>query len=334
MAEGYALALFAAAVLAIALGCLPALKPVRRGLLSGGALILLSDIVVALGEDLPWVGRVLPKSLAPALATAALVAWWIAGAAIGAALLKFVLDRWIFPETDQPRGRKLFADLSAGLIYLIAGVGILSALLGPPLAGLLATSGIVAIVVGLALQNTLSDLFSGLALNIELPFRAGDWVGIAGVGEGQILEINWRATRFRTRAGDVLVVANSVLAKAVATNHYRPSRSHVVSARVTFGFDVDPALASAVLLAAAEDLPMALRLPPPAVLLLTFTELGVAYELDFYIADYAEAPQALSDALRRIWSRAAEKGIAIATPRRAVALEPCPPPAAPGRHQA
>lgn len=90
------------------------------------------------------------------------VALWFAAALIGANFLKFVLHRWVFPHSGQPRAWKLFADLLAGLIYLIAGIGIVNALFGPSVTGLLATSSIIAVVVGLAHQNTLADLFSGL----------------------------------------------------------------------------------------------------------------------------------------------------------------------------
>ena len=78
-----------------------------------------------------------------------------------------------------------------------------------PIEGLLATSGIVALVLGLALQSTLADLFSGIALNIEDPFGAGDRITVDGGNEGQAIEINWRATRIRNRSGDTTVIPNS-----------------------------------------------------------------------------------------------------------------------------
>ena len=63
----------------------------------------------------------------------------------------------------------------------------------PPVSAVLATSGVLAIVLGLAMQNTLADVFSGLAINIEQPFGAGDWITLADHVQGQIIEINWRA---------------------------------------------------------------------------------------------------------------------------------------------
>jgi len=60
------------------------------------------------------------------------------------------------------------------LVYVVALVGIMDTVFKQSVSAVLATSGVLAVVLGLALQNTLADVFSGLALNIERPFSAGD----------------------------------------------------------------------------------------------------------------------------------------------------------------
>jgi small-conductance mechanosensitive channel len=308
-----------AAILVGALSLLPALASFRRQILWSSSLLLLGALMLV-GRNLPWLDHILPTG-SPLPSAALSVVSWAVAALLGVTFLKFALNRWFFPESGQPRARKLFADLMAGLIYIIAGIGMLEAVFGPPLSGLLATSGVVAVVVGLALQSTLADLFAGLALNIERPFRAGDWIGIAGGAEGQILEINWRATRLKTRAGDLVVVPNGVLARSVVANHYSPSGTHLVSVSVTFGSEVDPNIATRTLLEAGRRLPLALDHPAPSACLLSAGPLGIAYELDFYVADYVDVPQAASDALREIWHAAARQGIALATPHQKISLE-------------
>ena len=74
---------------------------------------------------------------------------------------------------------------------------------------LLTTSAVGAVVVGFALQDTLGNLFAGLAIQIEKPFRVGHWMQV-GEREGQVQEITWRATKLRTKAGQFLIVPNSV----------------------------------------------------------------------------------------------------------------------------
>jgi small-conductance mechanosensitive channel len=316
----YELSLLGAAIVAGALSLFPALTRFRWPLRWGGVVLALCAAVFFAGQNFHSLDDFLPNDL-PALKTALEVALWFVGALIGTSILKFALRRWVFPKAGQPRARKLFVDLMVGLVYLVAGIGILNALFGPPLSGLLATSGIVAVVAGLALQSTLADLFSGLALNVERPFRAGDWINVNGSAEGQILEINWRATRLKTRAGDLVVVPNSVLAKSVVTNHYWPSRTHLVAIGVTFGHEVDPDVAADILLQAGRGLPLSLADPAPSVFLLSCGALGIVYELDLYVADYVDGPQVTSAALRQIWHEAKKRGVTLAIPSQEILLD-------------
>ena len=99
---------------------------------------------------------------------------------------------------------------------------------------LIATSGVFAIIVGLALQSTLADVFSGIALNLSKPYGIGDWVALGNGIEGKVVETNWRATHFLNGANDLVIVPNSDLAKARLTNLSIPQRSHGVSLTVRF----------------------------------------------------------------------------------------------------
>ena len=99
----------------------------------------------------------------------------------------------------------------------------------------MATTAVGAVVIGLALQDTLGNLFAGLAIQIEKPFRVGDWVTIGGQ-DGIVSEITWRATKMRTKAGNFVVVPNSMLAKDTITNYCEPTRRcgcRSMSARAT-----------------------------------------------------------------------------------------------------
>jgi small-conductance mechanosensitive channel len=244
---------------------------------------------------------------------AAIICWWLAGAMVCSAALHYVVNRWIFPAQDQPRARKLFADLSAGLIYLGAGIGILNILVGPSLPGMLATSGVAAVVLRLALQSTLADLFSGLALNFERPFGAGEWIGIQGDPEGQIIEINWRATRLMTPVRDMVVIPNSNIAKAVVANHSRLNHHHLVTLLIPFPQTVSPNKIDEIVLASAAAVPAVLKDPAPALSMTGIANLGIMYEFDFYVSDYIDGFAAKNDILRRIWEKALHNGIEFPT---------------------
>ena len=87
---------------------------------------------------------------------------------------------------------------------------------------LLTTSAVGAVVVGFALQDTLGNLFSGLAIQIEKPFRVGHWIAV-GDREGQVQEITWRATKLRTKAGQFLIVPNGIISKEAILNYSEPT---------------------------------------------------------------------------------------------------------------
>ena len=80
------------------------------------------------------------------------IAWWLLGAWLVKSLFDLVLRRTIFPDDNVPHARRLFADLASGLIYVVAFVGIMDTVFKQPLSGVLATSGVLAIILGLALR--------------------------------------------------------------------------------------------------------------------------------------------------------------------------------------
>jgi small-conductance mechanosensitive channel len=147
------------------------------------------------------------------------IAWWL----WAAWFLVDVLRLFVFTER-RPREGKLIQDLLAGLVYLAAGLAIITYVFDLPIKGVLATSGVIAIVLGLALQSTLSDLFSSIVLNFSRPYRPGDWINIDGSTEGRVIEIDWRATHVLTARRDLAILPNSAIAKAKIVTTRAPLR--------------------------------------------------------------------------------------------------------------
>ena len=117
-----------------------------------------------------------------------------------------------------------------------------------------ATTAVGAVVIGFALQDTLGNLFAGLAIQIEKPFRVGDWVMVGGQ-DGMVSEITWRATKMRTKAGNFVVVPNSVLAKDTIINYSEPTRSVRLQVEVGASYDAPPNVVKAVIREALRDAP-------------------------------------------------------------------------------
>src|SRR5580658_8029057 len=145
--------------------------------------------------------------------------WWLLGARVLVAAMSFTLNhnrRWC--------EARLFPDLTAAAIYTAAVTIVLISVLALPIGGLLATSGVLAIVLGLALQNTLADVFAGIAFGIEAPFNVGDRISIGDKIEGTVVQMNWRSIRILTDGDDVAIVPNSVVAKSDIVNRSFPTR--------------------------------------------------------------------------------------------------------------
>src|SRR5215831_12677330 len=165
-----------------------------------------------------------------------LASWWLWVAWFLVSVLRaFVI------VGHRPREGKLLQDLLASLIYLAAVFAIIAYVFDLPIQGLLATSGAVAILLGLALQSTLGDVFSGLVLSFSQPYRPGDWINLDGGLEGRVIEMNWRATHVLTGRRDLAIVPNSTIAKSRIVNVSSPSGIHGVTIAVQLDARTPPA---------------------------------------------------------------------------------------------
>jgi small-conductance mechanosensitive channel len=319
--------ILAAAALLLVCATVPRLRPYRSLFLGAALLAAITALFPRTGNPLghflfegPSGATRLPRELFG-------VAWWILGAWLLKSLLDLVLSRTVFPDNGEPHARRLFADLASALIYVLAFVGVVDTVLKQPVSSFLATSGVLAIVLGLALQNTLADVFAGLAINIERPFGAGDWISLPDRVSGQVIEVNWRATRLRTLTNDTIVMPNSVVAKAIVTNHSRPIGLHFRTLRLDVEHTVAPARVLEALQAAATGSPGTAPATVATARACEFSDSLIGYELAFAIDDFALAPGIQSEVVRRIGNIFQERGIAIgasATDVRIVPTVACP----------
>jgi small-conductance mechanosensitive channel len=298
-------------VVLLVCGFMRPLRAHRSLLWLGGALVLVTAIS-------PWRGNPLGRYLFVGAAGAShlpsellKVLWWILGAWFLKSLLDRILRRTVFPNDNQPHARQLFADLASALIYVVAFVGIMDVVFKQPVSTVLATSGVLAIVLGLALQNTLSDVFSGLAINVERSFAAGDWIATKDGTEGQVIEVNWRATRIKTFSNDLVVIPNSVIAKATVTNHSRLDDSHVGTIRLAIHHGVSPAQVIDALQDAARKSPGIMPGSTPTAYASSFDEALINYDLTFAVSNYLLLADVQSSLILQVVASLRERGIGI-----------------------
>ncbi|RYB06580.1 mechanosensitive ion channel family protein [Lichenibacterium ramalinae] len=204
--------------------------------------------------------------------------WWVAAARSLAGVARLLLSL-----QNRSRETQILSDLVGAAIYIATALAVVDVVFAVPVGGLIATSGVIAVVIGLALQSTLSDLFSGIAIDIERPYRAGDVLSVEGGVEGRVREVNWRSTLIATGNGDVAVVPNSVMAKSRLVNHSLPAPLRRTAIEVRLDPRILPDRCRAALDAAVVACRLPLADPPPTVAQTALRGDGAVYEIAFSV---------------------------------------------------
>ena len=236
------------------------------------------------------------------------IAWWLWAAWFLVALVRAVV---IFE--GRPRDGKLVQDILSAAIYLTAAFAIIAYVFDLPIQGLLATSGVVAIVLGLALQSSLNDVFSGLVLSLSHPYKAGDWIKIDGGTEGRIVELNWRATHILTGRQDLAIVPNSTIAKSKIVNLDYPSNTHGITIEVRLS--APPASGKNILELALLNSQLILTFPPPSVLIQSIDAMQTEFEITFFVDRLDSDTDAQNELFDLISRHAVAAGARLAPPK-------------------
>jgi CRP-like cAMP-binding protein len=194
------------------------------------------------------------------------------------------------------------------LVYLAATFAIIAYVFDLPVKGLLATSGALAVIIGLALQSSLGDVFSGIVLNIERPYRVGDWIILDDSLQGKVIETNWRATRILTVNQDVAIIPNSVIAKSKLVNCSTPTKNHGTSIRVKLAPSLTPAAGRNLLKEVLLSSTHVLQTPEPTVTIKDLSAEMIDFELSYSVADVSIVDSAQNEVFDRVFRAAAAAG--------------------------
>lgn len=203
------------------------------------------------------------------------------------------------------------------LFYVLVLMAVLKWYFHYDVSGVFLTSAAVSFVLGIALQDVLVSLFAGVSLSIEGTFKLGDFIDVAGL-EGIVVETDWRSTTIITRAQDYITIPNRRITESPVTNYYQPQRLHRITQSISLDLHVPPGRAKEVLLAAIHATPEILASPAPDVLHDGYDQVGICYQMRFFVADYARRPQ-IEDQLRTaLWYRLHRAHITIPYPNHMI----------------
>ena len=193
--------------------------------------------------------------------------------------------------------------------------------------GWIASAGIIGIAVGFAAKDTLSNLFAGVLILADAPYRVGDFIVLDGGQRGQVVHIGLRSTRIRTRDDVEITVPNALVGSGMVTNESStrtrctPTRIGV-SVGVAYGSDVDRV--REVLLGVAGQNQDICVDPEPRVRFRAFGESGLDFQLLCWIPDPVLKGSALDALNTAVYKRFGKEGIEIPYPKRDIYLHGMP----------
>jgi small-conductance mechanosensitive channel len=280
-------------------------RPIWMRIASSSVLFALLTAAVTYTAGSPLEPKFAEEIAADRLSQQILVSlWWL----LGARLAVEVTRGTTLIKRFSGEGR-LFSDLLAGLVYLTVMLTIVKTVFGFPIGGLVATSGIIAIVLGLALQNTLADVFAGIAVGIERPYGIGDLVWIEGPIEGEIVQINWRSVQIRTFGNDIATVPNSVVAKSRIVNRSVPTSRRSDTVHVPCDVALAPERVVELLQWAILLCPTVLETPSAAVALTRVGKRTNGYDISFSVAHSNVLWQTKSTLLKEVLRQFRSAGV-------------------------
>ena len=230
------------------------------------------------------------------------------------ALAYFVFD-FLVLKRQGVRYPKLVKDVVVFILFIVGILLILNYYLSIKITVLLASSAVLTVVVGFALQDILGNLFSGIILNFEDSFKLGDWVRI-GEHEGRVEQFGWRSFKVRTIDRELIVIPNQSASKAEVLIYGSGGQPVALRIEVGSGYQDSPDRVGAAILKALAFIPEVRSEPQPVVQFVDFGEFSLDYVVKFWIDDYARHNLIASEVRRRIWYAFRREGIEIPYPVR------------------
>jgi small-conductance mechanosensitive channel/CRP-like cAMP-binding protein len=223
------------------------------------------------------------------------------------ALVDVFLGRYRRIETPV-----ILRDIGMIVLYVVTVILVLGKA-GVNLTSILTTSAVLTAIIGFALQETLSSIIAGLAIQVEKPFSVGEFVQFQDQ-IGQVLEINWRTTKILTAHRDVVVIPNNVITREPLINFSAPSSMHRRKIKIGLPFDVPPNRVKESIVTALRDVSGVRQDPTPQVLVVEYADSSILYRIYLYIDAFGDRENLEDRAMTRIWYQLQRDGIRIPFP--------------------
>jgi small-conductance mechanosensitive channel len=213
----------------------------------------------------------------------------LSGATVFIKVARIIMFEYLFLSHRRVAVPLLLVNLFTLLLSVLLSAWFATDVLNIKLAPLLATSALFSLVLGLALQDTLGNLFAGVSLQFDKPYEIGDWIEVHGPGQkwvGQVYEISWRATVLLGLSEESITVPNRIMGQSQISNFSAKHRPIIRSQTFRFPFDAPEAKIKDALVNSVLSVPQVRKNPNPMAILIETTESWISYRLVYFIDDY------------------------------------------------
>lgn len=212
----------------------------------------------------------------------------------------------------------LLVNIFSLLLTLAFFAWLASSVFNVRVAPLMATSAAFSIVLGLALQDTIGNLFAGIALQFDKPYEIGDWISVNNGSQywiGQVHEISWRATVLHGFSDESITIPNKIMSQAQIANYAARHRPFARSQVFRLPFDSPPSEVKKALLDAAYRVKGIHRDIAPVVIIFETAESWVSYKLIYYLENFGTQYLVGDEIIEASLEELKQRGLSLANPR-------------------
>lgn len=247
-------------------------------------------------------------------------------------LLSIVLSRiavgFIKEYSEQVKdvlpSSSILVNLTRIVVYIIGFLIILRAL-GISITPILTTLGIGGLAVALALQDTLSNFFSGLHIILSKKVRPGDYVRLDSGEEGYVIDTTWRNTTIRALPNNLIIIPNTKLASAIITNYHMPEPEMAVLVQVGVSYNSDLDKVERVTIDVGREVMREVEggVPDfePFIRYHTFADFSINFTVILRGKEFTSQYLLKHEFIKRLFSRYNKEGIEIPFPIRTVLIK-------------
>jgi len=214
----------------------------------------------------------------------------------------------------------LLKKIILGFVYVIAGIYVINVIFGVEITPLVAGLGIAGLAVALALQDPLSNFFSGIFIIADGRIKIGDYIELNDKKEGYVEDIGWRSICIRTLGNNRIIIPNSKLSQSIITNYYNieEQMNVLVSCGVSYNSDLKKVegITVAVAKEVQQNVPGAVKNFEPFIRYKVFGESNINFDVYLRVEKFVDQYLVVHEFIKKLKERYDKEGVEISFPVR------------------